>query len=338
MMRKLTATLAGAALLLAGCSSGDSVPSATSGNAAHEVIDAEKYTQIATEAKESIDAANASLDPESLTNRIGGPARTYRGAQLKLESLLGDSYSLDPMPVEVEAEPISSGSAFPRTMITAVAPRDGRNLSTLSVWSQNDPRSNYQLWADVELFPGVKVPDLVNQLNDKPGFPEVEAGDYAVDPSKVLEQYALYNGTRQQQQIVFTEGDPLFHQIAAQQDTFVQSLGDLGTAATNFAVGESGVRGVSTENGGLVIVGEMTYDVVITKTAEGATLRIGGEIGALHANSGENAMLEISHEGRARYATTVAFYVPPAGQDAVVSVIGASKPTLISVENVAPEE
>lgn len=337
-MRKLVAVVAGVVLALSACASEEAVPKPTSGQETHEIVSDETYNKIASEAASGIAAANESVDSANLGPRVGGPARTYRDAQLKMKSLLGDAYELEPMLVETEASPISSGTAFPRTMMTSVPPRDGKNLSTLSVWNQDEPRSNYYLWADVSLFPGVKVPDLVNQRSDTAGFPEVDAQDYAVDPAQVMSQYALYNGTREQQAIAFSPDDPLHTQIADQQDAFVESLGDLGTAATNFAVGDAGVRGVSTANGGLVIVGELTYQVDITKTAPDANLRIGGQIGALHAGDGDNAMLEIDHKGLATYGTMVAFYIPPTGQDPVVAVIGASEPTLISVENVPAEQ
>lgn len=336
-MRKFAAlTMSTAlALTLSACASQEDVPQPTSGNNEHAIVSDEKYAEIATETEAGIAAANESLDPADLTGRVNGPARTYRAAQLQLESLLGDAYELDPMLVATEGSPVVSGTAYPRTMMTTVPPRDGKNLATLSVWSQNGPRGNYHLWADIELFGTSNLPEIVSQLSDTAGFPEVDAADYAVDPAEVLAQYARYNGTREQQSIQFSPDDPLYTQIAEQQDSFVESLGDLGTAATDFAVGEGGLRGVSTASGGLVVVGEMTYQVRITKTNEDATLRIGGQIGAIHEQEGDNAMLEIDQQGIANYATIVAFYVPPAGADPVVEVIGSSQPTLISVENVA---
>lgn len=336
-MRKFAGLVLSAALALtlSACASEEAVPQPTSGDNAHVIVTDEKYAQIATETEAGIAAANESLSASDLTGRVNGPARAYRTAQLQLESLLGDAYDLDPILVTTEGTPVVSGTAYPRTMMTTVPPRDGKNLATLSVWSQNGPRGNYHLWADVELFGTGNLPEIVSQLSDAPGFPEVDAADYAVDPTQVLAQYARYNGTREQQSIQFSPDDPLYTQIAEQQDAFVQSLGDLGTAATDFAVGEGGLRGVATASGGLVVVGEMTYQVRITKTNDEATLRIGGQIGAMYEEGDDSAMLEIDQQGIANYATTVAFYVPAAGAGSVVEVIGSSQPTLISVENVA---
>ncbi|MDP9806764.1 hypothetical protein J2S70_001346 [Trueperella bonasi] len=336
-MRKLMLCALSAAFVLSSCSTTDELPQPTSGNNPHPIVTDEKYEQIAQETADGIAAANESLDSGDLTSRVSGPARNYRTAQLQLKSYLGDSYDLDPMLISPEGSPVVSGTAYPRTMMTTVPPRDGRNLTTLSVWSQNGPRSNYHLWADIELYGTANLPDIVSALSDTAGFPELDPADYAVDPTEVLKQYALYNGTREQQDIVFSAHDPLYTQIAAQQDAFVESLGELGTAATNFSVGDGGLRGVATESEGLVVVGEMIYQVKITKTNANATLRIGGEIGAMYEQSGDNAMLEIGDQGIANYAATVAFYVPPAGAEPVVEVIGASQPTLISVENVVAD-
>ncbi|QTG75959.1 hypothetical protein [Trueperella pecoris] len=334
-MRKQVATLAAIALLTSACASEGTLPRPASGTNPQVILTQEKFAEIAAAAEKDIAAANSSLDAAALGNRVGGPVRAYRTSQLKLESLLGESYNLDPLIVDGQATPVSSGTAFPRTLMTVVPPREGKNLTTLSVWSQDQARSNYQLWADVALFPGVEVPAIVSSLNNSEGFPKVDPAAYAVNPEEVLANYVAYNGTRQPQKIRFQENDPLFRQIADQQDAFVRSLGNLGTATTDFAAGEAGLRGVSTENGGLVIVGEMRYTVRITKTAAGAKLRIGGQIGALHKDSGENPVLEIDKQGVANYSTTVVFYIPGAGSDATVRVIGSSEPTLISVENVA---
>ncbi|WP_311591106.1 hypothetical protein [Trueperella bernardiae] len=336
-MRKAVAAIA-VVTLMGGCASEQAVPSPVSGSNPQVVVADAKFAEIAQAAADGIAAADTSLNADDLGVRVGGPAKTYRAAQLKLESLLGDSYDLDPLLVDTDATPVSSGTAFPRSMMAVVPPRDGQNLTSLAVWSQDSARGNYYLWADVALFPGVDAPTIVSQLNNAEGFPNVEPADYAVDPNEVLAAYVAYNGTRTQQAIAFEAEDPLYRQIANQQDAFVQSLGDLGTAATDFYVGDAGLRGVATDNGGLVIVGEMRYAIRITKTVDGAKLRIGGQIGALYNGSGENATLEIDHQGVANYSTTVAFYVPPAGADATVRVIGSAEPTLISVENVAQDQ
>lgn len=90
------------ALTLSACATEEAVPQPTSGDNAHVIVTDEKYAQIATETEAGIAAANESLSASDLTGRVNGPARTYRTAQLQLESLLGDAYDLDPMLVTTE--------------------------------------------------------------------------------------------------------------------------------------------------------------------------------------------------------------------------------------------
>lgn len=340
MRKAIAATTVAIVLSLAACAEEEGVPQPRSGNDATEILSQERYAAFSEATKTKLAEADEARNPELLTYRIApGPLKEQRTAHYKLRDAVGDSYTLDPIVIDPAAVPVSNGSAFPRTFMTFTGPRDGENLSTLTVWTQKTPRQNYQLWAETEIFPGVSVPAIVSQMDDVPGYPDVDPSEFAADPSAVLEAYVAYNESQEQGDIVFEADDPLYTEIADQQETLSNSIGDLGSAETTFAASDHEFHAVSTTDGGLILVGDMRYTIKLTRTNDDATLRISGEIGAMFdGEDDDDNIVEVDDPVHAVYSTTVAFYIPPAGGAEAVKVIASTAPTLLSVAKVEPEE
>ncbi|MBS6275808.1 MAG: hypothetical protein KH423_06335 [Actinomycetaceae bacterium] len=314
----------------AACSAPNSLQPAP--NAAGETILPKAKFQSIVEATAGAAAeADSALDINKLGGRIANPLLAYRSAQYELKKIRGESWQLPQLVLEKSANPIFSGAAFPRTAAVVAEPAAGQNLNTLTFWRQAGPRGQYQLWGQTGVFPSTKLPNLQSKLNDVPGFPQVEADKYAVDPAAVLPAYVEYNKARKLGDIKFTTGDLLYTEIAAQQDSLTSTVGNLGTVKTTFAPGEHGVAGVATEDGGLVIMGELRYNVEITRTAAGAKLQLRGDIGAMSTKNNQG-VVAVDHPVTASYGVLVSFYIPPAdAKDKTVGVIGASIPTLLGV-------
>lgn len=314
----------------AACSAPNSLQPAP--NAAGETILPKAKFQSIVEATAGAAAeADSALDINKLGGRIANPLLAYRSAQYELKKIRGESWQLPQLVLEKSANPIFSGAAFPRTAAVVAEPAAGQNLNTLTFWRQAGPRGQYQLWGQTGVFPSAKLPNLQSKLNDVPGFPQVEADKYAVDPAAVLPAYVEYNKARKLGDIKFTTGDLLYTEIAAQQDSLTATVGNLGTVKTTFAPGEHGVAGVATEDGGLVIMGELRYNVEITRTAAGAKLQLRGDIGAMSTKNNQG-VVAVDHPVTASYGVLVSFYIPPAdAKDKTIGVIGASIPTLLSV-------
>ncbi|WP_297564604.1 hypothetical protein [uncultured Arcanobacterium sp.] len=317
-------------VFVAACSAPNSLQPAP--NAAGETILPKAKFQSIVEATAGAAAeADAALDVNKLGGRIANPLLAYRSAQYELKKIRGESWQLPQLVLEKSANPIFSGAAFPRTAAVVAEPAAGQNLNTLTFWRQAGPRGQYQLWGQTGVFPSAKLPNLQSKLNDVPGFPQVEADKYAVDPAAVLPAYVEYNKARKLGDIKFTTGDLLYTEIAAQQDSLTATVGNLGTVKTTFAPGEHGIAGVATEDDGLVIMGEMRYNVEITRTVAGAKLQLRGDIGAMFTKNNQG-VVAVDHPVTASYGVLVSFYIPPAdAKDKTVAVIGASIPTLLSV-------
>lgn len=66
---------------------------------------------------------------------------------------------------------------------------------------------------------------------------------------------------------------------------------------------------MSTKDGGLLVVGELRYDMTVTRTKDTAKLKLGSFIGAL-ASGTKDGVIEVDNPVVAQYATSVAFYLP----------------------------
>lgn len=330
-MRKLCALAVALTVTLAGCAAQEAIPQPHVGKESTDIVSIDRYQTFADETSKAIAQADAALDAAKLGNRVAqGPLRTQRTGQYAVKKALRDDYALDAIVINQDSVPVSSGSAFPRTLMAFAGPQENENLSTLSVWTQDTPRSNYQIWAEVEIFPGVSVPAIVSNESDVEGYSENDASKYVVDPAKVLPEYVSYNTKRKQASIPFTANDTLYTKLAAQQDTLAESIGELGSVKTTFTATDTPIKTVSTTDGGLIVVGEMNYSVEIAKVKESATLRISGEIGAV-APGNKDRIVTVTNPLIATYSTTVGFYVPPKGGSDEVKVIGSSIPALIKV-------
>lgn len=319
------------ALSLSACSEDPVLPSPQAQDAVEAVVTPETFGTVVERTATELKASDDKKDARQVSAYLNGAFRHERTAQYTMARIMGDSYKLSPVVLDPQATAISSGTAFPRTMVAFSGPTEEETLSTLTVWSQDAARSNYSLWASVRLFPSIPDLSLMSELSDVAGYPEVDATDYVADPAAVTKAYSSYVVSRKQGDIAFEVNDSLFTEIHEQVKTMSDSLGDLGTARVVAATPPvEDTRAISTRDGGLVLVGQLAYALQITKAEEDATLRLGSAIGAL-AKRDADGVLEVDDPVDANYITSVAFYIPPAGSDQSVQVIGASTPVLKSV-------
>lgn len=336
-MRKLTATSLVLALGLgiSACSSTADVPKPVVTTAKEPVVSEETFAAIADATKSALANGDSKKDAKLLNGRVSGPLLARRTAEYALAKAL-DDFEMDPIVIDPSSVPIASGVGFPRTVMTVAGPQGGENLTTLSVWKQDYARSNFKLWAEAEIFPGTDVPALKSTSNDAVGTAKLDAKDYVTDPSKVMAAYVEYSKKREMGDVKFTKDDPLFTQIGEQQKTLSNALGDLGTVVTAYSAATTVPASVNTEDGGLIMLVPMDYSLTFDVKTDGATVRIGDAIGALADDSGK---VEVTDLLTARYQTTVAFYVPPAGAaDTTVEVIASSVPVLVKVDHEGADE
>lgn len=335
-MRKLTVGIVGVTLALgaSACSpTEEAIPEPRVRDSVTEIVSQDTYTEFAQSTSTLLAESDKSLNADKIPGRITGPLETARTSEYRLKKVMKDNFTLDPIVIDEQAYPVASGTEFPRSLMTVTGPADGENLSTLSVWTQESARERYKLWADVELFPGVKIPGLVTAQSDTPGYLSGDGSDLAATPQTVLEQYSSLLYSDKASGVTFSKDDPLKTETANQLKSLKTTLGDLGKVSMSAKPSEQGYQAVSTEDGGLVVAGELVYNFSISKSQSDTTLTLGGELGAWLSNDAEDPTVDIKKNVSFNYRTTVAFYIPPAdAKDKTVEVIGSSVPIISSAK------
>lgn len=327
--RLIIALLAAGVLGLTGCAQDNSLPEPETATKTGNIISAQKYSELVDEVSEALSQADKNHDVDALGNRIAGPLLTQRKAEYSLASAT-EATAPTPFALDPKEATMASGVAFPRTLMAIDVSKTPRGIGTIAVWQQATARENYQLWAAIDMFPSPPKIEITNTQNDSKGYLAMNADDFVTDPAGVLDAYASYANARQMGDVKFNEGDPLYEQTAKQASDLTAALNQLGEAKIAFSVPNKDIRAVSTKDGGIVMVGELRYDMTVTRTKDGATLKLGSLIGALSEGK-KDGVITVDKPVVAQYSTSVAFYVPPKGSKEPVHMIGGSVPALVSV-------
>lgn len=334
-MRKsvVTAAVLSVSLALAGCAGSNAeVPQPKAKTVAEEIVSAESYAEYVKTAAEGLKTADAAKNSSKLGARFGAPMVAMRAANYKLQAIYGTSYKMPALVLDEKATPVVSGTSFPRTLATVTQPTADVNFPTLSIWKQANARANYQLWGQTFLLPGLDIPALKGQLADGDSAQAADATTLLADPAQVLKQYVTYSNSGKMGAVKFNADDEVYKQIAAQRTALKEAVGDLATVATSTAAGKNGYVVAPTENGGVVLMGELAYAVTVTRKDADSTLRLGNQIAAL-VNKKAEGTVDVKKKLSASYQMLLTFYIPPKSAGGEVQVIGATSPILTNVTN-----
>lgn len=313
------AALALAAGCLAACAQElpqpDPAPAAQTPSAA---LDADRLERILGEVQATVDEADEALDPALLEERVAGPALEKRTAEYALAKASEGEYAPTPLTMDTQVDAVAATESFPRTVVSVSQIPEGGNLPLLTVLRQEDARSQYKLWGWAELFPGVEMPPTATPDTGSPEVP-ADAEGLVLSPEQTVAAFAERLGNPDAENAdLFTE-DPFtesYRNRVAEWNTLIEAAGE---ASASAAPGPHGVAALATVDGGAVVVGTVAWDLTIRKTVAGSTLRMGADIGALMGDD-----TEVRGTVTGRYLATVAFYVPPAGEEQI-QVLGASQ-------------
>ncbi|MBO1750839.1 hypothetical protein J4G33_03385 [Actinotalea sp. BY-33] len=253
-------------------------------------------------------------DAGLLGPRVAGPALDLRTAQYA-EVEAGDEGAVTAIPEGTQTVVVPSTTQWPRTVMAVTEAPEDLRAPLLVTLVQDGPRSQFELWSWVRLFPGAQMPPT-NQ--PELGSAEVDPEALLLTPEAVLEGYvALLDGDAEDEaaQAFDEEDDPLRAQIAAVRAGYEGLVVDKGTLTETYEPGADGVQVIGTAEGGAIVVGSVRTSTTIT--LEDSTVNLGGETAALLGQEVVAANLAID------WTSTVAFAVPPAGSEEPVRVLGA---------------
>ena len=285
------------------------------------VVTLEQSTRILGEVGETLATADASRRPEDLSPRVSGPALAARRAEYAVARAAGNAEAVTALPTEPQTLVVARTTDWPRTQIVVTQQPDDLTSPRLLVLRQESPRSPYSLWGWARLLPGVTMPATASpETGSEPVEPD--ATTLVASPADVVTQYAdvLGNGAASAFAASFATPDPYRQQIEAgrARNQGIAAEGS-GTFTETYAAVPDQVVALATEDGGAIVVGGMT--TASTLTISGASLTVPPDFAAVSSGKlAPNAVLRNSLS--VNYTDVVAFYVPPAGADAPIQVLG----------------
>lgn len=329
---RLAAGVITATLLLAGCAQEvpqpDPEPAAT---APLPVLDAQRIERILDEVEEQIQAADEQLDPELLQDRVTGPALDMRAAEYRLAEASDGERLPTPLTTASQVKAVAATDEWPRSVVVISHVPDDANLPLLLVLTQQDARSQYELWFWTPLLPGAQTPSIAHVDAGSPLL-AADAEGLVLSPEQALAGYVALLADPEDPNVEHFAEEPFRESYVAMIQALRDTVEVAGEVDEDYAIRDGSVVAMQTADGGAVVVGVIEATLTIARTVEGSSLEAGGDIGLL---MGEDAGIEGSAE--AAYLVPVAFAVPPADSGDQISVLGASL-VLADVTVHQPEE
>ena len=269
---------------------------------AHSVLDSTRFTTVLERIQTGLDAADAAKDAKLLSGYLTGPAQRVRTEEYTLASAAKDDSKIEHFTTQSQAGTAGLTTGFPRIAL-AVTDAEEDKVPYLLAMTQNGARDNFELWAWVQPFVPVSIPETT----------AVSAGSEQVDgdtdgllstPQQVLDAYidALNNPDGDNGKTF--ANDPLRQQLASLRSKDVSVAGEITVAARG---GSDGFRGVRTKENGAIVFTTITYDVVYKRTVAKSTLKMPADVASLLGTG-----TEIAGEVTTTNDVMMAFSIPPA--------------------------
>lgn len=334
-VRPLAALGLTAALGLSGTAAGHATgtePAAPSGSAEaesaeqHPVILETQLERILASVATTVAEADAAADATLLESRVAGAAASLRTANYSVRSQADEVAA----PTPVAADPvltsmIPTGSEWPRTVV-ALTQGESNPVPQALVLVQDDPRSNYRLTSSIQMLPGTTFPTA--------GTPEglqmlpVDGGEELVaSPEDAVAAIADYLTKPEGRNAATFEPNSFADAITSFQSDVVADAGNdsADITFTHKPVPEH-TRAISTGDGGAMVFGYLDHTYSSVPEGPGDSIALEGTV--YETLTGE----ESTEEGiDVRYGEAVMMYVPAAGSDQKITVIGAAQ-QLLSAE------
>lgn len=271
---------------------------------------------------QTLAAGDAALSAAELEPRVDGPALAARTAEYAVAQATAGAQPVTALPVAPQTLVVASTTEWPRTQLVVTEQPDDLTSPRLLVLRQESPRSPYELWSWARLLPGVQMPATASPEVGSEPVP-LDSTELAVAPADVITQYAdvLANGDASSFATSFATPDAFREQIAAGRARSQQIVaGGAGTFAETYTPVADQTVALATADGGAIVVSGMTTSSVIAMT--GASLAVPPELAAVSGGA-LPAGAVLRNNLSVQYADVVAFYVPPAGTEGPIQVLGA---------------
>jgi hypothetical protein len=323
-------------LVLAGCSpdfwpdlgAQPAAPSATATTAAKDAqldppaVTVRQVERIVAQISATNAKADETKDATLLATRFSGAALELRTASYAIQtadSAIAGLAAIAPGPVELVLP--QQTDTWPRSVFAVIKPEDDTVAPVALFLEQKDARSNYTVSYAITLEPSEGIPDVAPaNIGAPPLAPDSQL--LRVAPEDVTLAYSdiLQAGLESEAYLDFeAEGDSLRSAVTEYQNSIKGSLPATATASFGYAVGPATPVALATNDAGALVAVNLYETTTVTPVEEGAAVNPSGQVKALSG-------LAISTKGViATYSDQLLFYVPPAGGNAKIVLLGYSQ-------------
>lgn len=329
-MRRRLAVVLGTALVagvLAGCAPEpvpaftpppipEYAPPAVTADRAHEILEAIETV---------IAEGDASADADALSPRVTGPALEIRRSEYALQSATEGSRLPQSLWTDSDVTVITATDSWPRSILAVSNSRPDSTVRLYLGLVQDGPRDPYRLVAWSRLLPGVTTPTFASAEIGSAPVAADEAG-LAQLPADALTHLADAFTNPESEYTGEFEADR-FREFLANELAGLRSGIEVAGEVSSSSTAGPVVFAIGTADGGAVVMGTIDTTVTLRKTISGAELTLAGEMASLGGTG------PVAAAANATYRQMVTVYVPPAGTDAKLQLLGAER-VLASVERV----
>lgn len=285
------------------------------------VLTSEQSAAVLAEIGEVLITADASLDADALGPRVGSAAQDVRRSEFRLSGATDGESIIQPLTTDAQVVVVAATEDWPRMALAVTEIPEGGTLPLLLALRQDAPRADYELDYWTRLLPGIETPAFAAP---EIGSVQLAANDASlpVSPEQAIADFAALLAAPDDEELAAAFADDAYRPLLAEEFAAVQeSVEVAGTAELSASVVDAPVIAMQTADGGAVVVGAVDSVLEITKTIEGATLTIGGEISQL------GDVTEVEESVSATYRQMLAFHVPAtADEDGdLIQLIGAER-------------
>lgn len=336
----------GGTLALAGCtvSGASSARVAPSISASSSPTDAAKaaglkpvavtmgqLTTIVERVSATVAAADRGLDANRAAERLAGPALTQRAANYLIRKADGNQPAERPIPAgRIQLMLPQQSADWPRTVFAVVGnPKDSTTAPTALMLVQDRPRDPYKAQYVVALEANATLPALAPASVGAPLVPP-SVPLLALKPDRVSAAYydVLLNGERSTSAKLFAvAGDQLQREWGpAKRAQRTASLPASAQLTYSRAVGAGPTIVFSTNNTGAIVAANVNDVETVTPKEAGSAINPTGQVKLL------SGLTQTTKGVVSTYGIQLLFYIPPAGSDAKIRVLGYATGLISSKE------
>lgn len=269
-------------------------------------------------------AADATLDPAALPERLTGPALAIRSAEYVRAKATAGAKPPTVLPTKAQTLVVPDTTTWPRTELVVTEQPDDLQAPRLLVLTQPTARDPYRLWGWARLGAGVQMPPTADTAHGSAPI-AVDATGLLLSPAETLAQYAdvLTNGDASTFAGVFP-ADFFRTYIETRRAAYSESLKAVATVTESYTPSDGGIVALATADGGAIVVGAMTTQTTIA-VAQGSVALDDPFEAALAGRA------SVTKSAVRTWTDVVAFYVPPAGSTTKQIQVLAAEHSLTSV-------